>query len=100
MYNLLFYFDLHNTFIYVTQYRKRVSANVEKKLLSYYYHFEPSSEESEIRQVVAEVPGSSFFDSDSGSETVHSWNSVPITIPRLSMARTRFPNPIPRLHRL
>ena len=36
----------------------------------------------------AEVPGSSFFDSDSGSETVQSKNSVPI--PRLSMARTRF----------
>ena len=59
-----------------------------KKLLSYYYHFEPSSEESEIRQVVAEVPGSSFFNSDSGSETVQSKNSVPI--PRLSMAKTRF----------
>ena len=38
----------------------------------------------------AEVPGSSFFDSDSGSETVQSRNSVPIPIPRLSMARTRF----------
>ena len=61
-----------------------------KKLLSYYYHFEPSSEESEIRQVVAEVPGSSFFNSDSGSETVQSRNSDPIPILRLSMARTRF----------
>ena len=35
-----------------------------------------------------EIPGSSFFDSDSGSETVQSRNSVPI--PRLSMARRRF----------
>ena len=35
---------------------------------------------------MAEVPGSSFFDSD--SETVQSRNSVPI--PRLSLARTRF----------
>ena len=41
-------------------------------------------------QALAEVPGSSFFDSDSGSQTVQSRNSVPITIPRLSMARTRF----------
>ena len=40
--------------------------------------------------ITAEVPGSSFFDSDSGSETVQSRNSVPIPIPRLSMARTRF----------
>ena len=39
---------------------------------------------------ISEVPGSSFFDSDSGSETVQSRNSVPIPIPRLSMARTRF----------
>ena len=37
---------------------------------------------------MAEVPGSSFFDSD--SETVQSRNSVPIPIPRLSIARTRF----------
>ena len=39
---------------------------------------------------ITEVPGSSFFDSDSGSETVQSRNSVPIPIPRLSMARRRF----------
>ena len=40
--------------------------------------------------VPQEVPGSSFFGSDSGSGTVQSRNLVPIPIPRLSMARTRF----------
>ena len=38
----------------------------------------------------AEVPGSNFFDSDSGSDTVQSWNPIPVPVPRLSMSRTRF----------
>ena len=54
------------------------------------YHFGAQTSNQVSGWALAEVPGSSFFDSDSGSQTVQSRNSVPITIPRLSMARTRF----------
>ena len=52
--------------------------------------FERFLKKIQIMYSTSEVPGSSFFDSDSGSETVQSRNSVPIQIPRLSMARTQF----------
>ena len=37
-----------------------------------------------------EIPGSNFFDSDSGSETVYSLSPVPIPVLRLSKSRSRF----------
>ena len=52
------------------------------------YHFGAQASNQVSGWALAEVPGSSFFDSDSGSETVQSKNSVPIPIPRLPMPRT------------
>ena len=37
----------------------------------------------------AEIPGSNFFDSDSGSDTTLSWNPVPMQVLWLAMSRTR-----------